>query len=140
MSHRQAAMQSLCMCAQQQGLLLQVFRSSCKTKQQLLATRKSSPWPPTCPDQQSQLACTKRRVQDVLLHLLPAHACVSCRPAGKLKVTVKATWLKDAKVDVDALTELSFGTHRSTEGGLGPEEEYEQVDTVLVRLRAMLSC
>jgi hypothetical protein len=41
----------------------------------------------------------------------------SCRPAGKLKASIKATWLKDAKVDVDALTELSFTTHRSTEAG-----------------------
>jgi hypothetical protein len=57
--------------------------------------------------------------------------CCFCRPAGKLKLTVKATWLKDAKVDVDALTELSFGTHRSTEAGdWGAEEEGEQVGCV----------
>lgn len=57
--------------------------------------------------------------------------CRLCRPAGKLKLTVKATWLKDAKVDVDALTELSFGTHRSTEAGDWAEEEGEQVGCVL---------
>lgn len=57
--------------------------------------------------------------------------CRLCRPAGKLKLTVKATWLKDAQVDVDALTELSFGTHRSTEAGdWGAEEEDEQVGCV----------
>lgn len=52
---------------------------------------------------------------------------MSCRPAGKLKVSVKARWLKDAKVDVDALTELSFTTHRSTEAGDQPEGYEEQV-------------
>lgn len=42
-------------------------------------------------------------------------------------MSIKATWLKDAKVDVDALTELSFGTHRSTEAAeLGMEGD-EQV-------------
>jgi hypothetical protein len=52
---------------------------------------------------------------------------LSCRPAGKLKVSIKARWLKDAKVDEDALTELSFTTHRSTEAGDQPEDGYEQV-------------
>jgi hypothetical protein len=49
------------------------------------------------------------------------------RPAGKLKLTIKATWLKDAKVDGDALTEMSFGTQRSTEAGEAFEEGDEQV-------------
>lgn len=55
-----------------------------------------------------------------------------CRPAGKLKVTVKATWLNDAKVDVDALTELSFGTQRSTEAGDGEDDFEEQVSCLLL--------
>jgi hypothetical protein len=32
-------------------------------------------------------------------------------------VSIKATWLQDAAINEDALTDLSFGTHRSTEGG-----------------------
>jgi len=39
---------------------------------------------------------------------------------------VKATWLKDAKVDLDALTELSFTTHKSGEG-TAAEDDVEQV-------------
>jgi hypothetical protein len=62
-----------------------------------------------------------------------------CRPAGKLKVTVKATWLKDAKVDVDALTELSFGTQRSTEAGDGEDEFEEQVCWLLL-LEMLTEC
>lgn len=34
------------------------------------------------------------------------HHLVSCRPAGKIKVSVKATWLKDAQFDADAQTEV----------------------------------
>lgn len=36
---------------------------------------------------------------------------------GKLKVSIKAGWLKDAVIDDDSLTEASFFTQRSTEGG-----------------------
>lgn len=46
-----------------------------------------------------------------------------CRPAGKVKVSVKATWLKDVHVDMDALTEASFGTHRSGVDGRDFEEQ-----------------
>lgn len=55
--------------------------------------------------------------------------CLACdnRPAGKLKLSIKATWLKHAKVDVDALTELSFNTHRSTDAGELEEPGEEQV-------------
>jgi len=55
---------------------------------------------------------------------------MACRPAGKLKVSIKCMWLKDAKVDVDALTELSFNTHRSTEAGLDEAEGDEQVGSI----------
>jgi hypothetical protein len=37
------------------------------------------------------------------------HSCragVRPRPAGKLKVAIKATWLRNAHVDADAMTEV----------------------------------
>lgn len=52
---------------------------------------------------------------------------LSCRPAGKLKVSIKCTWLKDAKIDMDALTEASFTTHKSIDGPEGGAGEDEQV-------------
>eukprot|EP00882_Tetradesmus_deserticola_P024945 GHRQ01027322.1.p1 GENE.GHRQ01027322.1~~GHRQ01027322.1.p1 ORF type:complete len:160 (+),score=54.82 GHRQ01027322.1:628-1107(+) len=52
---------------------------------------------------------------------------LSCRPAGKLKVSIKASWLRGAKVDMEALTEASFTTHRSGEAALAGPAEDEQV-------------
>jgi hypothetical protein len=42
---------------------------------------------------------------------------------GKLKVSIKAAWLKDANVDMDGLTEASFTTHRSAEREQAGDEE-----------------
>jgi hypothetical protein len=39
-----------------------------------------------------------------------------CRPAGKLKVSVKATWLSDASVDADAMTEVTEMTEATGNG------------------------
>lgn len=36
-----------------------------------------------------------------------AIALATCRPAGKLKVCIKATWLRNARVDADAMTEVT---------------------------------
>lgn len=52
---------------------------------------------------------------------------LACRPAGKLKVSIKGTWLKDAKIDLDALTEASFTTHKSGDGLEQAPDEDEQV-------------
>ena len=52
---------------------------------------------------------------------------LSCRPAGKLKVSIKASWLRGAKVDLEALTEASFATHKSGEAALAGLAEDEQV-------------
>jgi hypothetical protein len=52
---------------------------------------------------------------------------VSCRPAGKLKVSIKASWLRDAKLDMEALTEASFTTHKSGDAALAGLAEDEQV-------------
>lgn len=60
------------------------------------------------------------------------------RPVGKLKVSIQATWLKDARVDMDALTELSFGTHRSTEAGEALQDGDEQVQRTHEQARAPL--
>jgi hypothetical protein len=38
-------------------------------------------------------------------------------------VSIKAAWLKDAKVDMDGLTEASFTTHRSAEREQAADEE-----------------
>lgn len=55
--------------------------------------------------------------------------CEHRRPHGKLKISVKATWLKDAKIDADAMTEMSgpsmFSAGKSHRSG--DEEEDEQV-------------
>lgn len=48
-----------------------------------------------------------------------------CRPHGKLKVSIKACWLKDAPVDFDAMTEASsFSKNELTRTS---NEEDEQV-------------
>lgn len=46
---------------------------------------------------------------------LPFH-----RPSGKLKCSIKATWLRNAKVDMDAMTEV---THHSDYAQSHPDEE-----------------
>jgi hypothetical protein len=51
--------------------------------------------------------CTMARMMIEILVLC-------CRPVGKVKISIKASWMKDAKVDMDALTEMSFGR---SEGG-----------------------
>eukprot|EP00879_Flechtneria_rotunda_P014158 GHRR01014794.1.p1 GENE.GHRR01014794.1~~GHRR01014794.1.p1 ORF type:complete len:253 (+),score=85.94 GHRR01014794.1:185-943(+) len=57
---------------------------------------------------------------------IPQEVFLQLKPAGKLKLSVKCTWLKNAKVDMDALTEASFTTHRSTDAGAAAANEYEQ--------------
>eukprot|EP00775_Hariotina_reticulata_P009982 gene9982-10137_t len=57
-----------------------------------------------------------------ILSPVPQEVFLQLKPAGKLKLSVKATWLKDAKVDLDALTELSFTTHKSGEGAAAGED------------------
>lgn len=42
-------------------------------------------------------------------------------------MSIKATWLKDAKVDLDALTDVSVNTHRSADAGSDAGELDEQV-------------
>lgn len=42
------------------------------------------------------------------------------RPAGKLKVSIKAGWLKDAPIDADAMSEGSGFTGISGDGGFAP--------------------
>jgi hypothetical protein len=54
------------------------------------------------------------------LHATAASAQTRCtphtlRPVGKLKLSIKAGWLKGAAIDLDALTEASFYTQRSGE-------------------------
>ncbi|KAF8068253.1 hypothetical protein HT031_001940 [Scenedesmus sp. PABB004] len=53
---------------------------------------------------------------------VPQEVFLQLKPAGKLKLSVKAVWLRDARVDLDALTEASFNTHRSS-GGDGFDEQ-----------------
>jgi hypothetical protein len=36
-----------------------------------------------------------------------------CRPDGKLKVSIKASWLHDARIDPDAMTEVTELTEQS---------------------------
>lgn len=78
------------------------------------------------------LACSTTRsaplcaVMTQLVQLQTANP-LPCRPAGKLKVSIKCTWLKDAKIDMDALTEASFTTHKSNDGLERPAEQDEQV-------------
>ncbi|KAI8476827.1 MAG: hypothetical protein J3K34DRAFT_516111 [Monoraphidium minutum] len=50
---------------------------------------------------------------------LPREVFLQLKPVGKLKVSIKAGWLKGAAVDPDALTEASLHTLRSAEGGGG---------------------
>ncbi|KXZ44354.1 hypothetical protein GPECTOR_69g447 [Gonium pectorale] len=67
--------------------------------------------------------------QEVLLHL---------KPCGKLKVSIKATWLRNARVDADAMTEVTANSlytdsHYDEEGqeqdgwdeGAGQQEEQD---------------
>eukprot|EP00878_Enallax_costatus_P028000 GHUV01030195.1.p1 GENE.GHUV01030195.1~~GHUV01030195.1.p1 ORF type:complete len:340 (+),score=113.06 GHUV01030195.1:602-1621(+) len=56
---------------------------------------------------------------------VPQEVFLQLKPAGKLKVSIKGTWLKDAKIDMDALTEASFTTHKSGDG-LERADEDEQ--------------
>jgi hypothetical protein len=42
-------------------------------------------------------------------------------------VSIKASWLRDAKVDMEALTEASFTTHKSGDAALAGLAEDEQV-------------
>lgn len=46
-----------------------------------------------------------------------------CRPVGRLKCSVKATWLRNAKVDMDAMTEV---THNSEYTDPAVEEELQE--------------
>lgn len=42
-------------------------------------------------------------------------------------MSIKASWLRDAKVDMEALTEASFTTHKSGDAALAGLAEDEQV-------------
>ncbi|KIZ07466.1 hypothetical protein MNEG_0476 [Monoraphidium neglectum] len=46
---------------------------------------------------------------------LPREVFLQLKPVGKLKLSIKAGWLKGAAIDLDALTEASFYTQRSGE-------------------------
>ena len=61
-------------------------------------------------------------------------ACLN-RPHGKLKVSIRACWLKDAKVDADAMTEVSGSqytdnqSHRSHgRGGRHKHDDWGEQD------------
>ncbi|WIA11052.1 hypothetical protein OEZ85_011204 [Tetradesmus obliquus] len=58
---------------------------------------------------------------------VPQEVFLQLKPAGKLKVSIKASWLRDAKVDMEALTEASFTTHKSGDAALAGLAEDEQV-------------
>uniref|UniRef100_A0A383V6X7 C2 NT-type domain-containing protein n=1 Tax=Tetradesmus obliquus TaxID=3088 RepID=A0A383V6X7_TETOB len=57
---------------------------------------------------------------------VPQEVFLQLKPAGKLKVSIKASWLRDAKVDMEALTEASFTTHKSGDAALAGLAEDEQ--------------
>ncbi len=52
------------------------------------------------------------------------------RPHGKLKVSIRACWLKDAKFDADAMTEMSGSqaTSRYSQGRSSRHSKQKSVD------------
>jgi len=55
----------------------------------------------------------------------PVDKFLQLKPSGKLKVSIKATWLKDAKIEADAMTEMS-GPSMFNDAHEEQEEDTEQ--------------
>ena len=68
--------------------------------------------------------------------LTPDYPTPSHRPFGKLKVSIRACWVKDAKFDPETMTEVS-GTSMFTDFAHSqprpePEEEFEEEQVCLM--------
>ena len=63
----------------------------------------------------------------------PVEKCLQLKPFGKLKVSIKASWIKDAKIDPEQMTEVSgpsmFGGDASYYAEEVEEPEYEQASS-----------
>lgn len=53
---------------------------------------------------------------------MPQEVFLQLQPTGKLKVSLRALWLKDAQISPDALTETSHGTHSTHRRGEGASQ------------------
>ena len=61
----------------------------------------------------------------------PVEKSLQLKPWGKLKVSIKACWIKDAKIDPEQMTEVSGPSMFGGDNSHYPEEEeqeYEQVE------------